>query len=373
MVLAVFLLLVLFLLVQLVLLVLVMSTTMDLGGVLLAADLILVGIGGWLVRRQASRVAGALVPFWAVAGGALGLGILLIFDRVVLLEQGLLLYVAVWMVILGALLLRRCVHRIRTSGAQISLICVVALHSAAGLLLLFVSVLQLSAVASFDLWSSDAAVRLKPSRRARVNDAGFRGPELSAQRDDLWRLAVLGDSASFGVFVREPRTYPRVLESLLRASFPASQIEVINAGVPGYGARELLVRLHRDVLPHNPDALAILTGANDELDALEEDLGTLLNEVESLGLPVVLVAYPFWNPRDERARQVRSVSMRQARMRGIPLLDTQNLVVDPASFFLFDRAHPSVDGHRAIALALVEEIVRHCREDAQVPTRLSCS
>jgi lysophospholipase L1-like esterase len=96
--------------------------------------------------------------------------------------------------------------------------------------------------ARFDKFEPDELLtwRLKPSwsgseqngAPVRTNTLGLRGPELAADSGE--RLLFLGDSVVFGHFLSEEETIPRRLETLLRRA-GEPDVEVVNAGVPGYG------------------------------------------------------------------------------------------------------------------------------------------
>jgi lysophospholipase L1-like esterase len=70
-----------------------------------------------------------------------------------------------------------------------------------------------------------------------INRSGYRGPELAEPRRSP-RLLTLGDSCTFGTI--EEYTYPRVVEREIGRTRP---VEVINAGVEGYGPRQILQRI----------------------------------------------------------------------------------------------------------------------------------
>lgn len=69
----------------------------------------------------------------------------------------------------------------------------------------------------------------------RTNSWGLRGPEVNSADPTPLRILVLGDSYAFGWGVSNEDAFPRRLERLLRARAPGRPVEVINAGVPGYG------------------------------------------------------------------------------------------------------------------------------------------
>ena len=95
-----------------------------------------------------------------------------------------------------------------------------------------------------------------------INSDGYRGPEISKSRPQL-RIVCLGGSTTFSITVGNDTTYPRLLEKKLRASYPGSEIEVINAGVGAYTSAESLANLAYRVLQIEPDVLIIYHAVND--------------------------------------------------------------------------------------------------------------
>jgi lysophospholipase L1-like esterase len=75
----------------------------------------------------------------------------------------------------------------------------------------------------------------------RINADGFRGPEID-RTDSHPRILAIGDSCTFGTI--EQFSYPRVLEDELRRR-GEKNVEVINAGVEGYGPRDALYQVDR--------------------------------------------------------------------------------------------------------------------------------
>lgn len=69
-----------------------------------------------------------------------------------------------------------------------------------------------------------------------VGPSGLRGEGGARDRSAL-RILALGDSQTFGFGVRDGETYAAVLERLLRER-TGRPVEVLNAGVPGYGTAD---------------------------------------------------------------------------------------------------------------------------------------
>jgi hypothetical protein len=91
--------------------------------------------------------------------------------------------------------------------------------------------------------------------RIRINTRGFRGQDVPDRPPaGVVRVAVVGDSETFGAALPEESTLPGCLASALNAARPGGY-EVLNLGVPGYNTlQELRVvdaklpRLHPDVV-----------------------------------------------------------------------------------------------------------------------------
>lgn len=107
----------------------------------------------------------------------------------------------------------------------------------------------------------------------KTNQFGMRDYEPASQDSDSpCRIAVLGDSYTFGLGVREEEAYPKVLEKLLRQSPEAAlcQFEVLNFGVIGYSSHDEDLVLRYRVVNFHPRVVMIGYVLNDpELGPVE--------------------------------------------------------------------------------------------------------
>lgn len=71
-------------------------------------------------------------------------------------------------------------------------------------------------------------------------------------------LVCLGDSIT-----EAQDGYVTVMRNLITAAYPERNIRVVNAGVSGHKAPNMLARLNRDVIAHRPDWVTINVGIND--------------------------------------------------------------------------------------------------------------
>lgn len=108
----------------------------------------------------------------------------------------------------------------------------------------------------------------------RINSAGFRDREWTAADMTGLRIAVLGDSVTFGHDVVEDRIWCRLLESSLRAresvrGSGGRRIVVQNFSVPGYGV-EHGARVFDDVIAPTRPAVVVMTVAPYAIRPLRE-------------------------------------------------------------------------------------------------------
>jgi lysophospholipase L1-like esterase len=91
----------------------------------------------------------------------------------------------------------------------------------------------------------------------RINRQGFKGPDIDASHSRP-RILALGDSVTHGS-IYDKYSYPRVLERQLRDA--GLNVEVINGGVPGYSAANLLFRID-EFKALKPEITTIFVGWN---------------------------------------------------------------------------------------------------------------
>ena len=142
---------------------------------------------------------------------------------------------------------------------------------------------------SFYVPDAAALYRLRPGTRARyhypwmprgeevlvsINSRGLRGAELPARKAGS-RVVVYGDSFIEARSTRLEDTFPARLEAALRDG-GAGPVEVVNAGVSGYGPDQVLARLDVDLAELQPDLVVLgLYAGNDWGDVVRDQLWTL--------------------------------------------------------------------------------------------------
>jgi hypothetical protein len=104
-----------------------------------------------------------------------------------------------------------------------------------------------------------------------IDASGYRGGPL-APPGRKKRVAVFGDSYVMAEFSAVERTFCEQLERQLAAASGA-EVEVVNAGVPGYGPDQSLLRMEGELAPLRPDlAVVCVYVGNDWGDLLRNKL-----------------------------------------------------------------------------------------------------
>lgn len=100
-----------------------------------------------------------------------------------------------------------------------------------------------------------------------TNQLGYRGPEISLPKPPgVFRIVALGNSTTWGSGLEAAETYPMQLQTILREQYGYTQVEVVNAGIPGGTTWYSLVDLAFRVLEIQPN-LVIVYQANLDLGA----------------------------------------------------------------------------------------------------------
>lgn len=98
----------------------------------------------------------------------------------------------------------------------------------------------------------------------KINSLGFRGKDTTHKKPPgTIRIAVIGDSFTFGIGVRNEHTLPSVLESQLIAETNNRNIEVLNLGVGGYNTEHEVNLLSNFGISLEPDIVIICFFLND--------------------------------------------------------------------------------------------------------------
>lgn len=134
-----------------------------------------------------------------------------------------------------------------------------------------------------------------------INSLGFRDYEYSIEKPPhVFRIAVIGDSFTYGMGLSLEDTFPKQLERMLNTYFktPELSFEVLNMGVMGYDIHQEIEWLKTKVLAFDPDLIII---------------GYCLNDICTCSSQIVVMKYfpeypDFWAPRSKFLRSLLNLS-----------------------------------------------------------------
>lgn len=167
---------------------------------------------------------------------------------------------------------------------------------------------------------------LRPNRIFAGESVTLRSPEIPLERTPgSWRLAVIGASTVMGLYDRDTDTsFPARLEQRLRREFPHRRIDVVNAGIMGYGLDDQRRMLETRVAALHPDLTVVYTGFND-FTGYCQDKEARTAQFQRHGLP--LVEMPPWLFTVDNIRKktvfLRTTAVRQTTMKNPDDLDLQ--------------------------------------------------
>jgi acyl-CoA thioesterase-1 len=109
------------------------------------------------------------------------------------------------------------------------------------------------------------------------------------------RIVAFGSSSTAGAGASSPaNSYPSRLEAELRERFPEMDIQVLNRGIGGEDAKEMVARLDKSVIAEHPDLVLWQVGTNAIVD--DEKLGVEaplvragIDRLKAAGIDVVIV------------------------------------------------------------------------------------
>jgi len=180
--------------------------------------------------------------------------------------------------------------------------------------------------------------------------------------DIIRRTVFLGDSITDG------NTYPCfVRDALHDAGLP--RMTAINAGIGGDTAGQMLARLERDVLPHQPTLVTLFAGANDAarkvtVEEYEANMRGIIVRLRTAQIPVLLLA-PITLPRTGREG---AGGMMEAYLQVVRQLAAEYdlRVAEVTACMLADQqagheqfapdGHPGYQGQRMIARAVLDAL-----------------
>jgi lysophospholipase L1-like esterase len=185
-------------------------------------------------------------------------------------------------------------------------------------------------------------------------------------------IVALGSSSTAGFHASNiAHTYPAVLQKELEKALPLSHVAVINRGVGGEDATEMLPRLEKDVLALGPAAVIWQVGANGAMRRMDPELfkslvATGVERLRAAGVDVVLMdnqrapailASPEHARIDQALAEVAAQHGAVLFTRGRLMDQWQNEGSSYAQFISDDGVHHNDRGYACVAKALAASIL----------------
>jgi lysophospholipase L1-like esterase len=115
-------------------------------------------------------------------------------------------------------------------------------------------------------------------------------------------IVAIGSSSTQGVGASDQaHTYPALLAEELRRRWPRLTVTVVNKGVGGEDAEQMLARFTRDVLPYHPQLVIWQTGSNSvlqrrDVQSYEQTIREGITRLKAAHMDVILMD-PQYAPR----------------------------------------------------------------------------
>ncbi len=183
-------------------------------------------------------------------------------------------------------------------------------------------------------------------------------------------IVALGDSLTQGWLVN--KGYLVFLGEMLKEKYPKAQFDIINRGIPGDTAEGGLLRVREDVIDEDPDCVFIQFALNDAfighpVERFKHSLQSIIDRIrENTDAEIVLVtsvhlgdardnaiAAPFYARIEELSAE-----------NGLPVARVHDYWrkkisegVEFRTLVQFDMVHPTVEGYRLMAEAIMEVFI----------------
>ena len=188
-------------------------------------------------------------------------------------------------------------------------------------------------------------------------------------------IVAIGSSSTAGAGASTPEaSYPSRLAAELKERFPGRSITVINHGINGEEARDMLARFPQDVIAEKPDLVLWQVGTNAVLRNLDpDDTAKLVEEgigrIQAVGADVVLID-PQYSPRvnehAESAGKMMKLLNKTAELRKVGIFPRfavmkdwhERQAIPIENFVISDGLHMSDWGYACFAQLLGDDIIK---------------
>ncbi len=189
-------------------------------------------------------------------------------------------------------------------------------------------------------------------------------------------IVAFGSSSTAGYGASSPDfNYPNRLAAQLRRQYPTADITVVNAGVGGEDAPEMMKRLQTEVIDVHPDLVIWQVGTNAVLRNLDPgDTAKLVENgiasIQAAGDADIVLVDPQYSPavnqRKESAGKMVKLLGKVAELRHVGIFPRfevmrdwhENQSIPVESFVIADGLHMNDWGYACFAQLLGDDIIR---------------
>jgi lysophospholipase L1-like esterase len=189
-------------------------------------------------------------------------------------------------------------------------------------------------------------------------------------------IVAFGSSSTQGFGASSPEfNYPNRLAAQLRRHYPTADISVINAGVGGEDAPEMMKRLQTQVIDRHPDLVIWQVGTNAVLRNLDPGETVKLVEegisrIQAAGGTAIVLVDPQYSPavnqRKESAGKMINMLGKVAELRHVGIFPRfevmrdwhENQSIPVENFVIADGLHMNDWGYACFAQLLGDDIIR---------------
>lgn len=189
-------------------------------------------------------------------------------------------------------------------------------------------------------------------------------------------IVAFGSSSTQGFGASSPEfNYPNRLAAQLRRHYPTADISVINAGVGGEDAPEMMKRLQTQVIDRHPDLVIWQVGTNAVLRNLDPGETVKLVEegisrIQAAGGTDIVLVDPQYSPavnqRKESAGKMINMLGKVAELRHVGIFPRfevmrdwhENQSIPVENFVIADGLHMNDWGYACFAQLLGDDIIR---------------
>lgn len=189
-------------------------------------------------------------------------------------------------------------------------------------------------------------------------------------------IVAFGSSSTAGFGASSPEfNYPNRLAAQLRRQYPSADITVVNAGVGGEDAPEMMKRLQRQVIDVHPDLVIWQVGTNAVLRNLDPgDTAKLVEDgirrIQAAGGTDIVLVDPQYSPavnqRAESAGKMVKLLGKVAELRHVGIFPRFEVMRDwhekqaipVEGFVIADGLHMNDWGYACFAQLLGDDIIR---------------